>query len=867
MARLWAKDHTLWTAEPAPEIEDRLGWLALPETMRAEVPALEAFAAEVAAAGVTRVVLLGMGGSSLAPEVFARTFGRRPGYPALLVLDSTHPEAVRAVDEQADPATTLFVVSSKSGTTIEPNSFLAHCWERAAAGSARSGAPLRGHHRPGHHPGRPGPASAASAGVFAAPPDVGGRFSALTHFGLVPAALIGADLAALLDEAAAMAAACRRAPADNPGLPGSGAVLGELALAGRDKATFLVSPALAALPAWIEQLVAESTGKQGTGILPVAGEPAGPPEAYGDDRLFVYLAVAGDADEAQAAAVAALEAAGHPVVRLPLDGLADLGAEMYRWEVAMAMAGSVLGIHPFDQPDVQLAKALATRAMAGEAGGGPIPAVAAADPEALAAALAGLLAQARPGDYLADPGLRRPHPAGRGGAAGPAPGGARPPAPGHHRGLRAPLPALHRATPQGRPRHRPVPAGRGRRRARPARAGDRLLLRAPGHRPGRRRLRGAGRQGTPPAPGGPGRRPGRRPGGAGGSRRGPEAACSPAASPAPRRSIARTDATGREHAAQRGLGGDPARGGGAGGAGGRGRPAGGTGGIHGIVTDVDHRRCRSPDRRGAAHRGRVQHRHHGPHGGLGHPEPTDGAYTIASPRPPATTRCASATWTRAGSLRRYRWNDDKANFDAAAAVHVISGASVTINATLTPMRGAEVSGTVTEKGTGTPLGGDCFYVELFEASGISLGMLFEVDPGTGRGTPAGRSRRAGSPPWPATRCTPPVARTGPTHLDTWCGGASGFPLHPADLSADPATFATADIHRGDDGVPVPDIDIAMLPAPTCRGKAPTIFGTTLADTIIGTGARDIISGLWPATTPSTASAATTSSAATPATTP
>jgi len=398
VARLWAKDHTLWTAEPAPEIEDRLGWLTLPEVMRAEVPTLQTFAAEVAASGVTRVVLLGMGGSSLAPEVFARTFGSRAGFPGLLVLDSTHPQAVRAVDEQADPARTLFVISSKSGTTIEPNSLLYHCWARVAAVSADPGRRFVAITDPGTALG----ALARERGflrVFEAAPDVGGRFSALTHFGLVPAALIGVDIGALLEAAATAVQACRRTPADNPGFL-LGAVLGELARAGRDKATLLTSPALAALPAWIEQLVAESTGKDGTGILPVAGEPAGPPEAYGSDRLFVHLSVAGDPDQAQAAVLDALEAAGHPVVRLHLNGLTDLGAEMFRWEVATAMAGSVLGVHPFDQPDVQLAKTLATRAMAGEAGGGPIPAVGAADP-ALSAALAGFLAEARPGDYLA----------------------------------------------------------------------------------------------------------------------------------------------------------------------------------------------------------------------------------------------------------------------------------------------------------------------------------------------------------------------------------------------------------------------------------------------------------------------------------
>lgn len=398
VARLWAGDHTLWTAEPAPEIEDRLGWLTLPDTMRAEIPEVLAFAAEVAAAGVTHVVLLGMGGSSLAPEVFSRTFGRRPGYPELIVLDSTHPGAVRAVDEQTNPASTLFVVSSKSGTTIEPNSFLAHCWERAASLPDREA-----HFVAITDPGTSLAGLARDRGfrrVFEAPPDVGGRFSALSHFGLVPAALIGADIGRLLDGAAAAADACRRPPSDNPGFV-LGAVLGELALAGRDKATFLVSPTLAALPAWIEQLIAESTGKEGTGILPVAGEPVGAPEAYGDDRLFVYLSLTGDEDGTQAAALSALEAAGHPVVRLHLNHPGDLGAEMYRFEVATAMAGSVLGIHPFDQPDVQLAKVLASRAMAGGAEGGPIPAVPAADADALATALAALLSQARRGDYLA----------------------------------------------------------------------------------------------------------------------------------------------------------------------------------------------------------------------------------------------------------------------------------------------------------------------------------------------------------------------------------------------------------------------------------------------------------------------------------
>lgn len=399
VARLWAADHTLWTAEPAPEIEDRLGWLALPETMLPEVPGLLAFADEVVAERTRHVVLLGMGGSSLAPEVFSRTYGSRAGYPELIVLDSTHPGSVRAVDERVDPAATLFLVSSKSGTTIEPLSFFHHCWARVAAGDPR----------PGHRFAAitdPGTSLADLAGergfrrVFAARPDVGGRFSALSHFGLVPAALIGADIAGLLAGAARMAAACRRAPAENPGLV-LGAALGEAARAGVDKATFLVSPSLAALPAWLEQLVAESTGKDGTGIIPVADEAVGPPAAYGTDRCFVYLAHRGDDDAGQAAALDALRATGHPVILIGLEDPSDLGAELFRAEVAVAMASAVLGIHPFNQPDVQLAKELATRAMQGEGGGDPIAAVPAADRPALAAALASLTEAARPGAYLA----------------------------------------------------------------------------------------------------------------------------------------------------------------------------------------------------------------------------------------------------------------------------------------------------------------------------------------------------------------------------------------------------------------------------------------------------------------------------------
>jgi transaldolase/glucose-6-phosphate isomerase len=336
-----------------------------------------------------------MGGSSLAPEVFQRTFGNRPGRPRIRVLDSTHPGAVDGMARSLDLRSTLFLVSSKSGTTIEPLSFFEFFWERVAA--------MANH--PGDHFAAitdPGTRLADEAGargfrrVFTSISDVGGRYSALTHFGLVPAALIGADVSAMLDAAGTMAASSR---AGGGGLP-LGAALGEMALAGRDKATFLVSDSLAAFPDWTEQLIAESTGKDGTGILPVAGEAAGPPDAYGPDRFFVWITLTMDEGRTSETVIDELEAAGHPVARIELDTKEDLAAEMYRAEIAVAMAGSVLGIHPFDQPDVQRAKVLARQAMSGELAAGEIVERPAEDP-GLAAALAGLLAGLNEGGYFA----------------------------------------------------------------------------------------------------------------------------------------------------------------------------------------------------------------------------------------------------------------------------------------------------------------------------------------------------------------------------------------------------------------------------------------------------------------------------------
>ena len=404
--RLWSKDHTLWSPVPVPELTDRLGWLDLPETMAAELDGLTAFAAEIKAAGMHHVVLLGMGGSSLAPAVFQHTFVNAPGYPELIVLDSTHPGAVSAVDARIDPRHTLFLVSSKSGTTTETLSLFRYFWQRV--GSLLAG--------PGEHfvaitdPGTPLVRLAGERAfrrVFLAPADVGGRYSALTVFGLVPAALIGVDVRKVLERVRGMSAACGpSAPShENPGLA-LGAILGEMTLGGRDKLTLLASPSLASLPPWIEQLVAESTGKDGTGIVPVVEEPAGPPDAYGADRAFVHLRLEREADGALDAPIGALESAGHPVVRIALRDTADLGAEFFRWEVATAAAGAVLAIHPFNQPDVQLAKDLAQQAMAKASASGAQPAAPAAgevsvtDPAALAGALAAWLAQVRPGDYV-----------------------------------------------------------------------------------------------------------------------------------------------------------------------------------------------------------------------------------------------------------------------------------------------------------------------------------------------------------------------------------------------------------------------------------------------------------------------------------
>ncbi|MBN2469937.1 MAG: glucose-6-phosphate isomerase [Anaerolineae bacterium] len=396
--RVWEHDHTVWQPDPK-EITNRLGWLHLPATMRQHIPDIEAFAAEVLAEGFTDVLLLGMGGSSLAPEVFSLTFAEAAGPRlALSVLDSTNPDAVLAAEEALDLRRTLFIVSTKSGGTVETLSFFKHFYNRMLA--------LSGDEQAGRHfvaitdPGSRLETLGKQYGfrkIFLNDPNVGGRFSALSLVGLVPAALVGVDLTRLLDSGAALAEACRQAAdAENPGAF-LGAVMGVLAQAGRDKLTLVLSPEIASLGDWIEQLVAESTGKQGAGILPVVGEPPAGPALYGSDRVFVLLTL--ENDTRYDSALEVLAAAGHPVVRLTMPDRYAIGAQFMLWEFATAIASYILRINPFDQPNVEAAKVLAREAVKAYEETGSLPQVKAAplDAENLYA----FLGAARPGDYVA----------------------------------------------------------------------------------------------------------------------------------------------------------------------------------------------------------------------------------------------------------------------------------------------------------------------------------------------------------------------------------------------------------------------------------------------------------------------------------
>jgi len=421
VARLARRDPSLWGADPARQstVARRLGWLGAPEAMVAQVGAMRAFAAEVIADGFTHAVLLGMGGSSLAPEVLRRVLGVRAGFLELSVLDDTSPEAVAAIERTHDPARTLFIVSSKSGSTLEVVSFERHffAWTAAARGAATGRAFVAI-----TDPGTPLERLARERGyrhVFSGLPDVGGRYSALTPFGLVPAALIGADLEQLLVAASAeLATLAQGLPArDVPGVR-LGAVLGELALRGRDKLTLAPASPWEPFGAWVEQLIAESTGKEGRGIVPVVEEPIAAPETYGGDRVFVALG-----GDAAVGPIAALASAGHPVLAWD-PGAQGLGAQFVRWEIATATASAVLGVNAFDEPNVTEAKQATQSVLEGYLVAGRFPddaPVAAArgievhaparvatavrphvaSPAEPAAWLPALLALGRPGDYVA----------------------------------------------------------------------------------------------------------------------------------------------------------------------------------------------------------------------------------------------------------------------------------------------------------------------------------------------------------------------------------------------------------------------------------------------------------------------------------
>jgi len=364
VARLWQKDLTLWTGADEGKW---LGWLTIVEEQLREVANLKKLAAEIKKAKFRHAVLLGMGGSSLCVEVLRLTFGKFGGYPELHVLDSTDPAQVKAVEKKLDLKKTLCIVSSKSGSTLEPNIFKQYFYERIRqkVGDKEVGS----HFIAVTDPGSKMEQVAKDGGfrhIFAGVPSIGGRYSALSHFGTVPGAIMGLDLSKFLKITQKMAKACGPTPAPekNPGVI-LGTILGVAANQGRDKITIFTSPGISDLGAWLEQLIAESTGKVGKGIIPVDREKIGKPAVYGNDRVFAYLRLAKENNRAMDAAVTALERAGHPVVRIVLGAKLDLGQEFFRWEIATATAGSIIGINTFNQPDVEASK-IETRKLTGE---------------------------------------------------------------------------------------------------------------------------------------------------------------------------------------------------------------------------------------------------------------------------------------------------------------------------------------------------------------------------------------------------------------------------------------------------------------------------------------------------------------------
>ena len=362
--RLWDRDSSLWTGK---DENAWLGWLEIIDQQLARVGHLETLAAEVRGAGFEHAIVLGMGGSSLCPEVLKSTFGKIEGSPELHVLDSTDPSQIRSLEAGIDLGRTLFIVSSKSGGTLEPNIFKQYFYERVSetVGSEKAGS----HFIAVTDPGSKLQGVSERDGfrrLFFGVPNIGGRYSALSDFGMVPAAIMGLNVRRFLERARAMVRLCapETPESENPGLC-LGIVLGMLGRAGKDKITLVVSPGIRDLGAWLEQLLAESTGKLDKALIPVDGENLGAPEVYGKDRLFVYLRLENAPDPDQDVAVDRLESDGRPVVRIPVAEPGDLGQELFRWEFATAVAGSIMGVNPFDQPDVDASK-VATQELTSE---------------------------------------------------------------------------------------------------------------------------------------------------------------------------------------------------------------------------------------------------------------------------------------------------------------------------------------------------------------------------------------------------------------------------------------------------------------------------------------------------------------------
>jgi len=361
MRKLWARDASLWTNSDEAKW---LGWLGVTEDQLSKIKILDTLAGDIKAQKFSYALLLGMGGSSLCPEVFAKTFGKLTGFPELHVLDSTDPAQINSIESKVDLKKTIFIVSSKSGTTLEPNIFKEYFFDRLskAVGADKAGKQFIAITDPGSQLEKVA-ASDKFRGVFHGIPSIGGRYSALSDFGLVPAAILGIDVRRFLDRVEEMSEACAASVPvnENPGAV-LGIILGTLARNGRDKVTLVTSPGIRDLGAWLEQLLAESTGKQGKGLIPVDREELTAPEFYGHDRVFVYIRLTSAPDAAQDEKVAALEKAGHPVVRMSIGDIYDLGQSFFHWEIATAVAGSIIGINAFNQPDVEASK-VATRTL------------------------------------------------------------------------------------------------------------------------------------------------------------------------------------------------------------------------------------------------------------------------------------------------------------------------------------------------------------------------------------------------------------------------------------------------------------------------------------------------------------------------